>query len=79
MNNPLIRSLLMNKSLNIEQKMTYFMMFAKPEELPDNPNKETFLELGKKIKSLVDSGEITLTGFDENGVLQYKQQWTKFP
>ena len=58
-----------DKTLSMEQKMTYFLMMSKPEQLPDNPNIPDNSKLGMKVKFLIDSGKMSIK-FDSNGVLR---------
>lgn len=72
MQNQFISRILQDKSLNMNQKMTYFMMFTKPNEMPHNPNYNDFHDLGTKIKELVSSNKIQLTHFDNDFILHFK-------
>lgn len=61
-----IKNVLNDKSLNLTQKMTAFMMYMDPKMIPVNPNHEDYNELGIQIKKLIDSNAITINGFDDN-------------
>ena len=66
-----ILSILQDKELLMDQKMVAFMMHMKT--LPDDPKNdqvwEDNLDVGKKIKRLVDEGKIRIGGFDKNSNL----------
>lgn len=58
----LVQQILADKELSMDQKMVGFMMFMKV--LPDDPKVQKYvdtnLELGTKIKRLVDENKITI-------------------
>ena len=66
-----ILSILQDKELLMDQKMVAFMMHMKT--LPDDPKNdqvwEDNIDVGKKIKRLVDEGKIRIGGFDKNSNL----------
>ena len=64
--------ILQDKSLSMNQKMTYFMMFSDPNAMPHNPNHNDYHDLGVQIKTLITSNKIQLTHFDENFILHFK-------
>lgn len=59
-----VKAIFNDKSISMQNKMLAFMMFA--PNLPHNPNHDDFFELGKQVKELVDSGKISLNGFDKD-------------
>ena len=61
---PYIKQLFQNRDLTMNQKMVTLMAFM--PDVPGMPNMETHLELGMKIKRLVDEGKIRLGKFDKN-------------
>ena len=60
--------LLQDKELSMAQKMVAFNMFI--PNLPSSPEHDKAyddnLEIGRKIKRLVDEGKIRIDGFDKN-------------
>ena len=70
-----MKALMQNNKLTMQEKLMTFMMFSDPNTLTDNPNVETFKELGKQIKKLIDDSLITLHGFDENFNLKIEKDW----
>jgi hypothetical protein len=60
--------ILQDKELSMAQKMVAFNMFI--PNLPTRPEHDTAyddnLEIGRKIKRLVDEGKIRIDGFDKN-------------
>ncbi len=60
--------ILQNKELSMAQKMVAFNMFI--PNLPATPEHDQAyddnLEVGRKIKRLVDEGKISIGGFDKN-------------
>ena len=60
--------ILQNKELSMAQKMVAFNMFI--PNLPTSPEHDKAyddnLEIGRKIKRLVDEGKIRIDGFDKN-------------
>tara|TARA_R110000823_G_scaffold272556_1_gene391828 strand:+ start:113 stop:355 length:243 start_codon:yes stop_codon:yes gene_type:complete len=60
--------ILQDKELSMAQKMVAFNMFI--PNLPTSPEHDTAyddnLEVGRKIKRLVDEGKIRINGFDKN-------------
>ena len=61
---PYIKQLFQNRDLTMNQKMVTLMAFM--PDVPGMPNMENHLELGMKIKRLVDEGKIRLGKFDKN-------------
>ena len=61
-----IKQLMNDRSLDMKQKVLSFMMLMPTNQLPDNPNTEDFIDLGKDIKQLIDNNKITIEGFDKN-------------
>jgi hypothetical protein len=60
--------ILQDKELSMAQKMVAFNMFI--PNLPTSPEHDKAyddnLEVGRKIKRLVDEGKIRINGFDKN-------------
>ena len=60
--------ILQDKELSMAQKMVAFNMFI--PNLPSSPEHDKAyddnLEVGRKIKRLVDEGKIRINGFDKN-------------
>ena len=73
MSDQLMRNIMQNKSFNMQQKMTYFLMFSNPSQLPHNPTYTDYSEIGKQIKHLVKQNVITLHGFNKKFELQYNE------
>lgn len=59
-----VKAIFNDKSMSMQNKMLAFMMFA--PNIPDNPNQEDFSDLGKQVKQLIDTGKISLNGFDKD-------------
>ena len=64
--------ILQQKELSMAQKMVAFNMFT--PNLPASPEHDKAyddnLEVGRKIKCLVDEGKIRIGGFDKNSKLE---------
>jgi hypothetical protein len=71
-----MKRVMQDKSLTIAQKMMTFMAFM--PNLPEDPRAvdayNENLEVGKKIKHLVDEGKIRLGKFDNNFNLEITNQ-----
>lgn len=65
-----VKAIMSDKSLSMQSKMVAFMMFA--PNIPDNPNYVDFSDTGEQIKKLVDSGKISLNGFDKDFNIQIR-------
>ena len=69
-----VKQILQDRELPMDKKMTAFMMFM--PKLPEDPKLNTIiadnLELGKKIKSLIDEGKIEFGKTDKNFHLDVK-------
>lgn len=61
MDTKLLHALTKDRTMNMEQKLLWFLMLSKPEHLPNNPNVADHTELGRKLKALCDSGTIRLS------------------
>jgi hypothetical protein len=61
---PYIKQLFQNRDLTMNQKMVTLMAFM--PDVPGMLEMEDHLELGMKIKRLVDEGKIRLGKFDKN-------------
>ena len=61
---PHIKQLFQNRDLTMNQKMVTLMAFM--PNVPGIPNMDDHLELGLKIKHLIDKGKIRLGKFDKN-------------
>lgn len=61
---PHIKQLFQNRDLTMNQKMVTLMAFM--PDVPGMPKMDDHLELGMKIKRLVDEGKIRLCKFDKN-------------
>tara|TARA_B100001996_G_C18659131_1_gene592388 strand:+ start:1311 stop:1535 length:225 start_codon:yes stop_codon:yes gene_type:complete len=72
MDNKIIKMLMNDKSMNLQQKLLSYMLFSKPEEIPHNPNVYDFIEEGKIIKKMVDEGKITIKGLTSDFELKLK-------
>lgn len=62
---PHIKKLFKNRDMTMNQKVVTMMAFL-PDVIPNVLRVDDHLELGMKIKSLVDEGKIRLGKFDEN-------------
>lgn len=69
-----VKQILQDRDLPMNKKMTAFMMFM--PKLPEDPKLNTIiadnLELGEKIKSLIDEGKIEFGKTDKNFKLDVK-------
>ena len=69
-----VKQILQDRELPMDKKMTAFMMFM--PKLPEDPKLNTIiadnLELGKKIKSLIDESKIEFGKTDKNFHLDVK-------
>lgn len=61
---PHVQKLFQNRDMTMNQKMVTLMAFM--PEIPGIPKVSEHLELGMKIKRLVDEGKIRLGKFDKN-------------
>jgi hypothetical protein len=66
-----IKNMLNDKSMSLQNKILSFLMFSPSNMIPNNPTID-FSELGKTIKTMVDSELLILSGFDENFNLRYE-------
>jgi hypothetical protein len=62
---PHIKKLFKNRDMTMNQKVVTMMAFL-PDVIPNVLRVDEHLELGMKIKRLVDEGKICLGKFDEN-------------
>ena len=76
MDTPIIKQIMQNKTLSMNQKMAAFLLHCPPHQLPQS-NKEDFLTLGRTIKRMVDDGFLLIEGLNNDGSLKYKceKQW----
>jgi hypothetical protein len=61
---PYIKQLFKNRDLTMNQKMVTLMAFM--PDVPGMPEMDDHLELGMKIKELIQKGKIRLDGFDKD-------------
>jgi hypothetical protein len=61
---PYIKQLFQNRDLTMNQKMVTLMAFM--PDVPGMPEMDDHLELGMKIKELIQKGKIRLDGFDKD-------------
>lgn len=70
----IVKQILQDRELPMDQKMTAFMMFM--PKLPQDPKLDVILNdnlmIGQEIKSLIDDGKIELGKFDKNFHLDVK-------
>ena len=70
----IVKQILQDRELPMDQKMTAFMMFM--PKLPQDPTLDIILNdnlmIGQEIKSLIDDGKIELGKFDKNFHLDVK-------
>jgi|UniRef100_A0A6C0JGD2 hypothetical protein len=70
----IVKQILQDRELPMDQKMTAFMMFM--PKLPEDPKLDVILNdnlmIGQEIKSLIDDGKIELGKFDKNFHLDVK-------
>uniref|UniRef100_A0A6C0FBK6 Uncharacterized protein n=1 Tax=viral metagenome TaxID=1070528 RepID=A0A6C0FBK6_9ZZZZ len=73
MDSPIIKAIMRDKTLNMQERILAFMMFAKPESLPDNTRNAAynFHDTGVTIKNMISDGKLTFHGFSSNGKLNY--------
>ena len=67
--NNLMQYIMKDKTMSIQQKLTAFMMYSDPKQLPDNPNAPDFTDLGVSIKKLIDSNKIAFGSMNKDGTL----------
>ena len=68
---PYIKQLFKNRDLTMNQKMVTLMAFM--PDVPGMPEMDDHLELGMKIKELIQKGKIRLDGFDKDFKLKVRQ------
>jgi len=68
---PYIKQLFQNRDLTMNQKMVTLMAFM--PDVPGMPEMDDHLELGMKIKELIQKGKIRLDGFDKDFKLKVRQ------
>ena len=70
----IVKQILQDRELPMDQKMTAFMMFM--PKLPEDPKLDVILNdnlmIGQEIKSLIDDGKIEFGKFDKNFHLDVK-------
>lgn len=70
----IVKQILQDRELPMDQKMTAFMMFM--PKLPEDPKLDVILNdnlmIGQEIKSLIDGGKIELGKFNKNFHLDVK-------
>lgn len=64
---PHVQKLFQNRDMTMNQKMVTLMAFM--PEIPGVPKVDDHIELGMKIKRLVNEGKIRLGKFDKNFIL----------
>lgn len=64
---PLIQNMLRDKSITMQQKLTAFMLFTDPKQIPENPKANTHIDLGMQIKHLIDTQKIAFGKMQPNG------------